>query len=650
PFQDTSSTQMWLDDQSDDFVDSHPSWSVVQLVLASLCCMSLAAFVKLQECFYFGSGWTLMGFVLFMLIIGSPMLYIQIRLGNQYQRGILGLMKKFFPFSFGFGLAMIIRNLISIIYISGVMTHCLSYIFFSVYPCDSRYCVGATYMWGSCADEWNKKIECRPLMAQTQHGPTPEEGFYLYFNMDISNSISDIWFPRWFLMDGLNVVPHLLNWIFIFLVVLWGPRVLGILLYILAPLALILFLIPFGVIIGNASHQQLDKYWQRFYKNFASTIPLNRLAWDTYDFSPPLWGLFSTIVQLASMMHIWHGVWPSVGSWVPRGRKTMQFSFLGVLLIFGLVVQLPSLLAVVSYAAAYDLDYLRCHVAYGFAQPFTLIPHMLSRLALNRAVGVCFFLSLYLFLLLAQSLLFVASADTIVDYMRSRYRSVEQRKVRTYRLMTGLTCPVLFALSFPFIIKSGFWWLRLMDVFMDRFMLLIAAGAGVAFFMAYYRTKAASLVPRLLCLISLGLSVVLFVAIYCWYCASINNPPSISGCHYETPERSVTPIPTAFNAIGWLVAIGPPALGFFVGLLVMLCSGESSSGSRCQRLFYGDFLPEEDQLAEQRKRQQQQLSSTGTGFQFQQQQYQHPAQHSYQMQSRSNTATLQSRPMYGSEI
>ncbi|PAA56046.1 hypothetical protein BOX15_Mlig011429g3, partial [Macrostomum lignano] len=616
-----------MENESDEFVDAPAKWTVVQLILAVFCTMSLTAFVKIQECFYFGSGWALTGFILFILLIGWPILYVQIRLGNQYQRGILALFEKFFPLSFGFGIAMIIRNIFSIIYVSSIMTHCLSYIFFSVYPCDSRHCVGATFMWGSCHDAWNRKIECREMLQRTQQGPTAEEGFYLYFNMDVSDDISDHWFPRWFQLDGLNIVPHLLNWTVILLTVLWGPRAFGWLLYGLAPLSLGLLLLPFGFVAtsGPAYTEEMGKIWQRFYQNFAATIPLDKLNWDQYRFEPLLWGLLSTCVHLASSLHLWHGVWPSVGSWVRRGRKTMHLTFLPIVLLFGLLVNLPALLAVVCYAWAYEKEYLRCHVAHSFALPFTLIPHVLSKFSIHPAVSVCYYAGLYICLLLSQALLIVASADSITDRLRRRHRTVEERQTRVYRLIAGLACAAMLALSFPCILRSGYWWLRLYDWYMDRFMLVTIAGAGTGFFIAYYRVRTRSLVARLLYLIALGLACALSLAGYGWFAAASTSEPANSGCHYELGNGRQQPIGAGFRVIGWLIAAAPPALGIGVGLLVMtVCAradddGEANDGGccsadACRRLVYGDFLPGERLLARQRREQEFQLrSASGPG-------------------------------------
>lgn len=61
----------------------------------------------------------------------------------------------------GTAIVFIIRNMITILIHTTLLSHALSYIIFTHFVCDRIRCIGSAFMWSSCGDTW-----CTPRCTQ----------------------------------------------------------------------------------------------------------------------------------------------------------------------------------------------------------------------------------------------------------------------------------------------------------------------------------------------------------------------------------------------------------------------------------------------------------------------------------------------------
>lgn len=142
------------DDHDDVDVTRAHEWNIAQLVFASFGTCALYAFAKIPLMQYYGSGWSILMFVVYLFIL-APIMYLQLRLGSQYRRSLITLFGKFWPFGKGVAIAFVIRNMLTLIMHSAILMLTISYVIFSLYRCDRRICINDLYMWSSCLDQWS---------------------------------------------------------------------------------------------------------------------------------------------------------------------------------------------------------------------------------------------------------------------------------------------------------------------------------------------------------------------------------------------------------------------------------------------------------------------------------------------------------------
>ncbi|KAH8872136.1 sodium-dependent dopamine transporter-like [Schistosoma japonicum] len=415
---------------SSTFWQSKSQWNLMQAFLLSSCFISMTMFSKYPLDQYLGSGWAFLSFIIFHAIYNTPITYLQFRVFGHFRESILVLFDRYIPIS---NIIVILINLIKFIIGTYFLSISFGYLFFTFYNCDGRNCIGGTFVWGSCSDSWSEG-DCKDNYKIVHEGPIPEEKFVLNFLLMRSDSILSGWeITSWFTIRGLILIPYLAAFTCIFLITIGGPKVFGI-------------------------------------------------------------GFLSTFVHLSQSYNLWNGVYPTVGRLMNGGKKMRHLGWLPTVIGSALLGQLPVLIILFAIASSYDPQYVRCHLSVDWLAPFIIIPHIFSKFSSSRLLVASYFLGLSLFLLLNQliipllflkALILLSTTEHIVGHLITNNEKYEDHYKRVYRGSIIFIILLLGLLGVPLVTQAGFYWIRLIDWFIDRLTLIPVLGQAVGFLIVY---------------------------------------------------------------------------------------------------------------------------------------------------------------------
>ncbi|CAH8584983.1 unnamed protein product [Heterobilharzia americana] len=419
----------------------------------------------------------------------------------------------------------------------------------------------------------------------------------LNFLLMRSDSIlSGLEFPSWFNNRGLISIPYITAFILIFLITIGGPKVFGLLLYVLSPLAVCLLtgvLITLRIMYANSTNQ-LNDYYTKFYGMFFAMIPNNPDGVDTFQVQPLVWGFLSTFVHLSQSYNLWNGVYPIVGKLIAGGRKMRHLGWIPLAIGSALLGQLPVLIMLFATASSYDPQYVRCHLSVDWLAPFVIMSHIFSKFSSSRILVASYFLGLTLFLLLNQALILLATVEPIVGHIVTNNEKYEDHYKKIYRCSIVFTIVLLGLLGLPLITQAGFYWVRLTDWFVDRLMIIPVLGQIAGFLTVYAQSRGTKFETPMLKTFVICIYAILFTissGIYLWYVFSSLQKPPDSQCLTFSRAPLNDPIQDNFSLLGWLIAFGPVLMGIVIGMIITFArfrSHQFTNYSYFRYLFRGE--------------------------------------------------------------
>ncbi|KAH8872135.1 sodium-dependent dopamine transporter-like [Schistosoma japonicum] len=501
---------------SSTFWQSKSQWNLMQAFLLSSCFISMTMFSKYPLDQYLGSGWAFLSFIIFHAIYNTPITYLQFRVFGHFRESILVLFDRYIPIS---NIIVILINLIKFIIGTYFLSISFGYLFFTFYNCDGRNCIGGTFVWGSCSDSWSEG-DCKDNYKIVHEGPIPEEKFVLNFLLMRSDSILSGWeITSWFTIRGLILIPYLAAFTCIFLITIGGPKVFGI-------------------------------------------------------------GFLSTFVHLSQSYNLWNGVYPTVGRLMNGGKKMRHLGWLPTVIGSALLGQLPVLIILFAIASSYDPQYVRCHLSVDWLAPFIIIPHIFSKFSSSRLLVASYFLGLSLFLLLNQliipllflkALILLSTTEHIVGHLITNNEKYEDHYKRVYRGSIIFIILLLGLLGVPLVTQAGFYWIRLIDWFIDRLTLIPVLGQAVGFLIVYAHLRGNKIETPMVKTIIICIYAILITissGIYIWYAfSSLQKPPDFQ-CRTYSRAPVNDPIQNNFILLGWLIAFLPILIGVTIGLIL----------------------------------------------------------------------------------
>ncbi|THD24666.1 hypothetical protein D915_004704 [Fasciola hepatica] len=425
-------------------------------------------------------------------------------------------------------------------------------------------------------------------------GPTAEEKFLTNYVLERSDGILPLYgFPSWFLTSACVIPSYLIAWFLVFVIAISGHRSFGLILYGLAPMATILLtitVIAVGVNYANAANQ-LDLYANRFYATFSTIVPVDRSARDQFEVRPLIWGWLSSFVHLSQALNLWTGIFPMLGKWSGTYGKRTYLGWIPLLVLWQLLIQLPVLLIMFAMASSYDPDYARCHLSTNWQAPFLIMSHVFSKFSSDRLLAGCFFIALVICMLLSQSLLLLTSMRNFTDFVTPPNSASSRRQRCAYRTALSITVAILLLIGLPMVTRAGFYWIRLVDWYVDRMLVIVAPLQAIGYVVAYVKSGGRYIQKTLLRLgliVGSAILISVSVAVYLWYLIAATEPSPDTNCptYSRAPEND--PIHSNFRFLGWSIAVGPVLLGLLLTVIAVAHRSCREKKSFFMILLWGD--------------------------------------------------------------
>uniref|UniRef100_A0A3Q3MJM6 Transporter n=1 Tax=Labrus bergylta TaxID=56723 RepID=A0A3Q3MJM6_9LABR len=213
---------------------SRPTWSrQIEFTLAGIgCAVGLGNVWRFPYlCYRSGGGAFLVPYLLMLVVLGIPLLYMELTVGQYTRRGPVHALAIVCPLLKGVGLASVAISFIMCTYYNVVITWALYYLFSSFQ---------VPLPWQNCNNTWNTP-NCTNHATNSSYSSTASQEFFRYFLLCIGETKQKM---RWELFLIL-----ILAWILIYLCIFKGVKSTGKVVYFTA---LFPYLILVALLINNA--------------------------------------------------------------------------------------------------------------------------------------------------------------------------------------------------------------------------------------------------------------------------------------------------------------------------------------------------------------------------------------------------------------
>ncbi|KAG1688560.1 Sodium- and chloride-dependent glycine transporter 2 [Nymphon striatum] len=398
-----------------------------------------------------GGGAFLLPYFILLLLVGKPMYYMEVALGQYSSLGPLSVWRCA-PIGKGVGFAMVVVSLVVAIYYNVIMGYTLYYI---VLSCASDV------PWNKCYSWWNPGENCYVRDVNSvirlleglgeedivdRKGSSEERTVNLLWNyvLQRNGGIESLGELRWQL-----AVCLLVSWIIVFLCLMKGVKSSGKVVYFTAtfPYLILIILLVRGVTLPGAlkgiSYFFIPK-WEQLLE-----VKVWKAAAEQLFFSLSVsWGgliMFGSYNKFRNKVH----------------RDAFFVSSLDFVtsLIAGIVIF--SVLGNMSEELGIDIKDVAVG---GQGLAFVAYPEALARLPIPQLWSVLFFFMLFTLGLDSEFALLETVLTAIYD---------EVPKSRNYKvLITGVLCAVCYLIGLPCVTQGGPYVLHLMDTYGGGFAVL----------------------------------------------------------------------------------------------------------------------------------------------------------------------------------
>uniref|UniRef100_A0A1W7RAG3 Transporter n=1 Tax=Hadrurus spadix TaxID=141984 RepID=A0A1W7RAG3_9SCOR len=405
-------------------------------------------------CYRSGGGAFLVPYILFLIICGMPLFYLELSFGQFASLGPVAIWK-ISPLFTGLGYGMVIISGIVCIYYNIIIAWTIYYIyqsFSSVLP------------WSSCDNIWNTDQCVAQQIEKSENSTsflnstnvvnktigrmekiTASEEFWLNYVLRLTNGIDEPGDMQWPLVQSLFIA-----WLLVFLCLIKGVKSSGKVVYVSAtfPYIVLVILLIRGLTLNG--------------------------AWDGIAFYlTPRWELLTHFkVWGDAATQIFYSVgaaWGAILTMASYNRfdnNCIRDSLLiplincGTSIFAGFVVF--SIIGFMSYETGKPVDKV---ISEGPGLAFVVYPQAVTRLPLSPLWALLFFFMLFTIGLDSQFGMF----ETMISAFTDEFRILKRYKM----LFTGFMCFLLFILGLPCVTGGGMYVLQLMDYYSATFGLMI---------------------------------------------------------------------------------------------------------------------------------------------------------------------------------
>ncbi|MED6266539.1 hypothetical protein CHARACLAT_003098 [Characodon lateralis] len=215
---------------------SRPTWSrQIEFTLAGIgCAVGLGNVWRFPYlCYRSGGGAFLVPYLLMLVVLGIPLLYMELSVGQYTRRGPVHALATVCPLLKGVGMASVAISFIMCTYYNIVITWALYYLFNSFQ---------SLLPWQSCNNTWNTP-NCTDHATNSSYSSTASQEFFKYRMLGQTSGVEETGTLRWELFLIL-----ILAWILIYLCIFKGVKSTGKVVYFTA---LFPYVILIALLINN---------------------------------------------------------------------------------------------------------------------------------------------------------------------------------------------------------------------------------------------------------------------------------------------------------------------------------------------------------------------------------------------------------------
>ncbi|XP_054482430.1 sodium-dependent dopamine transporter isoform X2 [Anoplopoma fimbria] len=216
---------------------SRPTWSrQIEFTLAGIgCAVGLGNVWRFPYlCYRSGGGAFLVPYLLMLVVLGIPLLYMELTVGQYTRRGPVHALANVCPLLKGVGIASVAISFIMCIYYNLVITWALYYLFSSFQ---------SPLPWQNCNNTWNTP-NCSNNATNSNFSSTASQEFFKYKMLEQTSGVDEAGVVRWELLLIL-----ILAWIVIYFCIFKGVKSTGKVVYFTA---LFPYVILIALLINNA--------------------------------------------------------------------------------------------------------------------------------------------------------------------------------------------------------------------------------------------------------------------------------------------------------------------------------------------------------------------------------------------------------------
>ncbi|XP_054610390.1 sodium- and chloride-dependent GABA transporter ine [Dunckerocampus dactyliophorus] len=184
-------------------------------------------------CFRSGGGAFLVPYLLMLLVLGIPLLYMELTIGQYTRRGPVHAMAYVCPLLKGVGIASVAISFIMCTYYNVVIAWALYYLFSSFQ---------APLLWQSCNNTWNTP-NCTDHATNSSYSSTASQEFFKYKMLQQTPGVGEAGAIRWEIFLIL-----VLAWLLVYLCIFKGVKSTGKVVYLTA---LLPYVILIALLINN---------------------------------------------------------------------------------------------------------------------------------------------------------------------------------------------------------------------------------------------------------------------------------------------------------------------------------------------------------------------------------------------------------------
>uniref|UniRef100_A0A3Q2PDA0 Transporter n=1 Tax=Fundulus heteroclitus TaxID=8078 RepID=A0A3Q2PDA0_FUNHE len=411
---------------------SRPTWSrQIEFTLAGIgCAVGLGNVWRFPYlCYRSGGGAFLVPYLLMLVVLGIPLLYMELTVGQYTRRGPVHALATVCPLLKGVGMASVAISFIMCTYYNVVITWALYYLFSSFQ---------APLPWQSCNNTWNTP-NCTDHATNSSYSSTASQEFFKYKMLGQTNGVEETGTLRWELFLIL-----ILAWILIYLCIFKGVKSTGKVVYFTA-------LFPYVILIAL----------------LINNVQLPGASEGIAFFIVPEWDkLRSVEVWVNAAAQIFNSIGIGFGSLLAMSSyNSFNNNVLKDTLFISITNSLTSILAgFVIFSAFGYMSYLQgipvSQLAVdGPGLVFVVYPQAFANMPVSQLWAVLFF---FMLLCLGLDSEFAMVEVLVTSFMDQFY----QRVIRIFKrqeLFVLAICGVALLLGIPCVMQVGIFVFQLMD-------------------------------------------------------------------------------------------------------------------------------------------------------------------------------------------